>query len=70
MPIPTNSIDATARLAASATATAAVTEWALDRSDVSVRPFPVDAVAATSLSSGADMRGWLLLAAGRERVNR
>lgn len=51
-------------------ATAAVTEWALDRSDVSVRPFPVGAAAATSLSSGADMRGWLLLAAGRERVNR
>jgi len=45
-------------------ATEAVTAWALTRPDVQVRPFPADAAAI----SGADLRAWSLLAAGRERV--
>jgi Tfp pilus assembly PilM family ATPase len=52
----------------SPSATAAVTEWALGRSDVVVRPFPVETQTARAPASLADMRPWLLLAAGRERV--
>jgi len=49
-------------------ATVAVTEWALDRADVSVRAFPAQAPSPTASASGSDMRAWLLLAAGRERM--
>ena len=49
-------------------ATAVVTEWALDRADVTVRPFPVETPSPAASASGPDMRAWLLLAAGRERM--
>lgn len=50
-------------------ATLAVTEWALGRPDVLVRPFPAEAQAQGAPASSADMRAWLLLAAGRDRVS-